>query len=436
MRTRETSSRQKLFSFILILIWLAVPAGLAAAAFPQARPAEVGLSAERLERLTAVTQEYVSAGRLPGAVILLVRDGKAAYFRSFGLLDPEKKTPMPTNAIFRIASQSKALTSVAVMMLMEEGKLLLGDRVSKYIPEFKETTVAVQPPEKGATGWSVVPAKRPITVRDLLTHTAGISYGYGPAQALYKEAGVQGWFFADKDEPIGDCVKRLAKLPFDAQPGEKWVYGFNIDILGYLVEVVSGQSLAAFIESRITGPLGMADTHFFLPESKLGKFTPVFGAGKDGALELVERPEKSSYFVGPRKCFSGGAGLLSTAEDYARFLQMLANGGELGGVRVLSPKSVELMTVNHVGRLYGDQGFGLGFWVTEDLGKGSDPGSVGAFGWGGAYFTTYWVDPAEKLVCVFMTQLLPVPAAAADFQAKLKALVYQSIARSYARKQS
>jgi CubicO group peptidase (beta-lactamase class C family) len=199
-----------------------------------------------------------------------------------------------------------------------------------------------------------------------------------------------------------------------------------------VVERASGLSLAEFIEKRITAPLGMKDTHFFLPADKLNRFTPVYGADEKGGIKLIEDPKDSFYVKGPRMCYAGGAGLLSTAEDYARFLQMLLNGGELDGVRILSPKSVELMTVNHVGGLYGDNGFGLGFWVTEKLGLSGQPGSVGAFGWGGAYYTTYWVDPAEKLVAVFMTQLLP--AGTIDLQAKFRTMVYQSIVESYGRK--
>jgi len=399
--------------------------------FPPAKPEEVGFAADRLDRIGPVMQEYVDKGRVAGVVTLVVRNGKAAYFRAFGKLDTGRGAPMPPNAIFRIASQSKAVTSVAIMTLVEAGRINLGDPVSKFIPEFKETKVAVPTADKGSPGYSIVPAKREITIRDLLTHTAGISYGDGPASELYKAAGLQGWLFADKGVPVGDCIKKLAKLPFDAQPGEKWVYGFNIDILGYVVEVVSGMPLADYIKKKLTDPLGMTDTCFFLPENKIGRFASVYGAGKDGRIELVEDALQSPYVKGPRLCYSGGAGLLSTAEDYARFLQMLANGGELEGVRILGPKAVEAMTVNQVGDLYGNQGqgFGLGFSVTNDLGKTGEMGSVGAFGWGGAYFTTYWVDPAERLVAVFMTQLLP--SGGLDLQTKFKTLVYQSILESY-----
>jgi CubicO group peptidase (beta-lactamase class C family) len=400
-----------------------------AASLPIAKPAEVGLSAERLERLTHVMQEYVDQGRVAGMVTLIVRKGKVAYLKPFGKLDLAKGTPMPANAIFRVASQTKAVTSVAVMMLQEEGRLLIDDAVSKYIPEFAATRVAVQAQDKGAKGYSTVPAKRPITIRDLLTHTAGISYGDGPARDEYAAAGIHGWFLADKNMPIGEVIKKLATLPFDAQPGEKFIYGYNTDILGYLVERVSGMSLAEFFAKKITGPLGMTDAHFFLPEDKIGRLTPVYGVDEKGGLKLVEDPRESFYVKGPRMCYAGGAGLLATAEDYARFLCMLLNGGELDGVRVLSPKSVELMTVDHVGDLYGSQGFGLGFWVTDKLGRNGQPGSTGAFGWGGAYHTTYWVDPAEQLVCVLMTQLLP--AGGSDLHGKFRALVYQSIVDSY-----
>jgi CubicO group peptidase (beta-lactamase class C family) len=428
----EASMRlNKSFRFCILAVIIALTLPVFAANLPTVRPELVGLSTERLGRIGELMQKYVDEGRLGGAVTLVARNGKVAYLQSFGKLDPTTGAAMPTDGIFRIASQSKAVTSVAVMILFEEGKLLLGDPVSKYIPEFKDTTVAVPEAAKKGPGYKIVPAKRPITVRDLLTHTAGISYGDGPAKDLYKTAGLQGWFLADRPEPIGAYIKKLARLPFDAQPGEKWVYGYNTDILGYLVEVVSGMSLADFIKAKITGPLDMADTSFFLPEDKAGRMTAVYGADKNGKAEPVADPRENAYVRGSRTCYGGGAGLLSTAEDYARFLLMLQSGGEWGGVHVLSPKSVELMTADHVGALYGSQGFGLGFWVTKELGKNGEPGSAGAFGWGGAYHTTYWVDPAEKLVAVFMTQLLP--AAGSDAQGKFKALVYQSIVESYSR---
>jgi CubicO group peptidase (beta-lactamase class C family) len=427
-------SRIKSFRFFVLAAIVLVALPVFAADLPKARPETVGLSTERLARISEVMQRYVDEGRLGGAVTLVARGGKVAHFEAFGKLDPATGTAMPTDAIFRIASQTKAVTSVAVMILFEEGRLLLGDPVSKYIPEFAKTTVAVPDRAKKGPGYRIVPAKRPITIRDLLTHSAGISYGDGPAKDLYKAAGIQGWFLADRAEPVGDVVRKLAKLPFDAQPGEKWVYGYNTDILGHLVEVVSGTSLADFIAKRITGPLAMADTSFFLPKEKAGRLTAVYGVGKDGKAGPVADPKDKAYIEGPRACYAGGAGLLSTAEDYARFLLMLQSGGEWGGVHILGPKSVELMAADHLGALYGSpgQGFGLGFWVTRELGRNGDPGSVGAYGWGGAYHTTYWVDPAEKLVAVFMTQLMP--ATGSDAHGKFKALVYQSIVDSYAKR--
>lgn len=410
-------------------VWLVAAALVQAASLPVAKPADVGLSAERLDRLSRVMQEYVDQGKVPGMVTLIIRKGRIAYLKPFGKLDLAKDTPMPDNGIFRIASQTKAVTSVAVMMLQEEGRLLLDDPVSKHIPEFANTRVAVQAAEKDAQGYTTVPAKRPITIRDLLTHTAGISYGDGPAKEEYVAAGIHGWFLADKPVPVGDVIKKLATLPFDSQPGERFVYGYNTDILGYLVERVSGMTLAEFFAKKITGPLGMTDTHFFLPEDKLVRFTSVYGVDEKGGLKLIEDARDNFYVKGPRMCYAGGAGLLSTAEDYGRFLLMLQNGGVLTGARVLSPKSVELMTVNHVGGLYGAQGFGLGFWVTERLGFSGQPGSVGGYGWGGAYYTTYWVDPAEQLVAVLMTQLMP--AGTSDLHGKFRALVYQSIVDSY-----
>ena len=430
------AGRQNLLrSLAFALIVFGLSLSLFAYELPRVKPSEVGMSAERLERLGRVLQSYCDEKGAPGMVVLIARNGKVAYHRAFGKFRLDKPDSMSLDAIFRIASQSKAVTSVAVMMLMEEGKILLDDPVSKYIPEFKETYVAVQAEGKGVKGYSVVPAKRQITIRDLLTHTAGISYGDGPAEEEYLKAGIHGWYLTDKDMTIGEVVKKLAKLPFDAQPGEHFVYGYNTDILGYLVEVVSGQSLAEFVEKRIAGPLGMKDTCFFLPESKASRLAPAYGADEKGQIKVIEDTAKSPYIYGPRKCYSGGAGLVATAEDYARFLQMLLNGGELGGVRILSPKSVELMTADHAGQIYsgGKQGFGLGFWVIKNLGTSGLPGSIGAFGWGGAYFTTYWVDPAEKLVAVFMTQLLPVPASCADLQNKFRTLVYQAIEKSYER---
>ena len=338
------------------------------------KPEEVGLSSERLQRLSEIQQGYVDDGKLSGSVTLIARKGNVAYLEAFGHRDRESKSPMKTDTIFRIASQSKALVSVGVMILQEEGKLLISDPVGKYIPEFQETTVAAAV-EGG--GYEVVKAEHPITIRALLTHTAGISYGSGIASDRWEEAGIQGWYFADRGEPIGATVSRIAALPFAAQPGERWVYGYNTDILGVVIERVSGEALDDFLLARIFKPLGMHNTHFYLPKKKRERLAVVYSATDAGALERAPEPGgmvgQGAYVKGPRKSFSGGAGLLSTAMDYARFLQMMLNGGTFDGNRILSRKTVELMTVDHVGDIFPREGmgFGLGFFVVKDLGERS-----------------------------------------------------------------
>lgn len=397
-------------------------------AWVRARPEDVGMSSARLARLTSTFDKYVADGRLAGAVVLVARHGKVAYVHAFGQRDREAASPMPENAIFRIASQSKAVVSVATMVLQEEGALLITDPVSKYIPEFAKTTVAV-PVDSARV--DIVPAKRAITIRDLLTHTSGVSYGYGPAAARWKAAGIQGWYFADRDEPVGATVARMAALPFDAQPGERFIYGYNIDILGAVLEKAAGMPLDQLLQAKVLGPLKMNDTHFYVPVADRDRFAAVYSV-RNGSL--VRAPAEGTmesqgqYVDGPRKSFSGGAGLTSTASDYARFLQMLLNGGELDGVRVLSPKTVQLMTADHVGARYtspAGAGFGLGFEVVKDLGAYGQPASEGEYGWGGAYHSTYWVDPREDLVVVYFTQV--IPATGLDDMGKLRALVYGSI---------
>jgi len=416
--------------FVAFSALLLVAPALRAEAPPATAPESVGLSSERLQRLRSVMQQYVDQGQVSGLVTYVARNGRVAHLEAFGKADVEAGRPMQKDTIFRVASQTKAFTSVAVMMLVEEGRIGLTDPVSKFIPAFEKTTVALPPPAGAVAGSpvSVVPAKRPITIRDLLTHTAGISYGHGPAEQQWKAAGIQHWYFADRNEPVSAVVERMAALPMDAQPGEKYVYGYNTDILGVVVEKVSGLTLAEFLQKRITGPLGLVDTQFYLPPAQKDRLATVYAA-KDGKIERATDPKtgQGHYVEGPRVAFAGGAGLLSTARDYGRFLQMLLNGGEIDGVRLLSPKTVELMTVNHVGTLFSDGtlGFGLGFDVIEDLGRAGRYGSEGAFGWGGAYHTTYWADPKEKMVVLLMTQLLP--AGNSDLHARFRALVYQAV---------
>lgn len=393
------------------------------------RPEAVGLSAERLERLTGALQDYVDQGELAGSVTLIARHGKIAYLQAVGQRDRESSSPMRTDSIFRIASQTKAIVSVGVLILAEEGKLLLADPVGKYLPEFMATTVAV--PRDGGEGYDIVPAARPITVRDLLTHTSGFGYGLGLAADKWADAGIQNWYFANRDEPIGATVARMAALPAQAQPGERWIYGYNVDILGAMIERIAGQPLDEFLRARILAPLQMTDTHFYLPREKSDRLVTVYSSA-GGELRRAAQPGDSvgqgAYLDGPRKSFSGGAGLLSTATDYARFLQMLLNEGELDGKRILSRKTVELMTVSHLGDVEFNpgQGFGLGVSVVEDVGARGTAGSTGEFGWGGAYHTTYWVDPQEHLVVVHLTQL--IPAGDVDDQGKVRALIYQAIA--------
>lgn len=394
---------------------------------PKAKPEDVGMSSQRLAQLSTTLDDYAKNGRLAGGVAMVLRRGKLVYLHSFGQRDREANSPMKADAIFRIASQSKALTSVGIMMLQEDGKLLISDPVSKFIPEFANSTVAV--PKEGG-GYDIVKAKRQITIRDLLTHTAGISYGGGPAKDKWEAAKISGFYFSDRDEPISETVKRMAALPMDAHPGEKYIYGYSTDILGVVIEKASGQSFDQFLQGRIFGPLGMKDTSFYLPESKMDRLATVYSA-KDGKIERapVEGTIQSQghYVKGPRKSFSGGAGLLSTAGDYARFLQMLLNGGQLDGKRILSRKSVELMTTDHLNGISfrTGQGFGLGFSIIKDLGAYGALSTVGEFGWGGAYHSNYWVDPKEQLVVVYMTQLLP--AGNIDDYGKLRAGIYSSI---------
>jgi len=415
---------------LVITCWVALAACLAAGPlFAQTLAAtreSVGMASQRLERMKAVVQDYVDRQQVAGVVVLVVRGGQVVSFEPVGRMDVEKNVPMRKDTIFRMASMSKAITSVAAMILVEEGKVRLADPVSKFLPAFKQTSVAI--PGSGSRV-GLVPAKREITIRDLLTHTAGIAYGTGPAADQWKAAGIQGWYLADRKEPIVPLMERLASLPFDAQPGEKYVYGYNTDILGAVIEKASGMPLDQFFQARIFGPLEMVDSGFFLPPEKRARFATVYSMGPEGRIVRAPEPAtgQGEYVDGPRTCFGGGAGLLSTASDYGRFLQMLLNGGELEGARILSPKTVELMTSNHVKRLYGDEGlgFGLGFEVTEQVGAAGRYDTVGSYGWGSAYYSKYWVDPGEKLIGLFMTQL--IPATGVDLQDKFRTLVYQAI---------
>jgi CubicO group peptidase (beta-lactamase class C family) len=388
-----------------------------------------GFSAERLKRLDRLLQNYVDDNQIGGAVALVLRDGSPVYESAVGWSDKEAGRKMRVDTIFRIASQSKAITSAAILQLVEEGKVGITEPVSHFIPSFAHTTVAV----KTDTGVTMVPARRPITIRDLLTHTSGISYGTEPQVAsLYQAKGLgpaagEGWYTADKDEPICETIERLGALPFIAQPGEAYVYGYSIDVLGCVVEKASGMPLDAFIRTRITGPLGMKDTGFFLPAGQRERLAAVYSSTGDATI--VRAPEGSKgqghYVDGPRRSFAGGAGLLSTAHDYARFLETIRRGGALGGVRILAPRTVDLMTSNQTGVLHSTTGLGFGYgFETVDRYGAKGMAGVGAFGWGGAYGTTYEVDPRGRLVLVLMIQLMPDGT---DIERKFYNVVFQAL---------
>lgn len=417
--------RIRMLILVAALLALPVPASL------QTRPhtAPSGLAADRVAVIDRGLQRYVDDNKVAGIVAVVLQDGKPIYDKAFGWADKEAGRRMTTDTIFRIASQTKALTSVAIMQLIEEGRLSLSRRAGDFIPTFAATTVAV-PKKEG--GFDTVPARRPITIRDLLTHTAGISYGTGSvvgdtyaAKGLGPAAGM-GWYTADKNEPVCTTMERLGTLPFVAQPGEQFVYGYNTDILGCIVEKVSGMPLDEYLRTRIMTPLGMKDTQFFLPEAQRARLAAVYSS-KDSAY--VRAPDGSRgqghYVDGPRKSFAGGAGLLSTARDYARFLEAMRLGGTVDGVRLLSPYSVRLMSTNQIGTLHSTTGlgFGLGFQSTDRYGA-NGMNNEGSFGWGGAYGSNYRVDPEARLVLVLMIQLMPN---ATDIQQVFPTLIYQAL---------
>ena len=396
----------------------------AAVAAPARTP---GVLPARLARIDSLLDGAVADGAITGAVALVLRDGRVMYERSVGWADRASNRRMKADAIFRIASQTKALTSVAVMALVEQGRLTLDEPVSKFIPSFAKTTVL----DSGMT--SPVPARRPITIRDLLTHTAGISYGTETDVAeLYRAKGLGpamgfGFYFSAQSEPICTSIDKLGTLPFVRQPGSAFVYGYNTDILGCVVERASGVSLDEFFRTRITVPLKMSDTHFFLPTTKRARLATVYASDslKKSQRAVDGHTGQGDYVDGPRTSFSGGAGLLSTAGDYARFLQMMLNNGVLDGARILAPRTVDLMTHNQSGTLYATdgRGFGFGFSTVERLGADGFR-SVGSYGWGGAYGSSYTVDPEQRLVIVFMMQQIPNSS---DVASRFTNMVYQAL---------
>jgi len=380
---------------------------------PVVKPETVGLSSERLDRISSAVQHGIDDKRIAGAVTLVARRGHVAWFKAQGMADREAGKPMRTDTMFRICSMTKPITSLAVMMLYEEGHFLLEDPISKYLPEFKNPKVLVKP-ASGAP--YTIPATHEITIRDLLRHTSGITYQWnedlGP---IYKEANVASGLLP-YDGTIADSTKRLAGLPLLFNPGEKWEYSLGVDVLGRLVEVVSGKPLDEFFRTRIFEPLGMKDTYFYPPDNKLDRLATAYTYYDDKGLNrFPDTPITEGPFTysadyplrGPKKLFSGGAGLVSTAADYARFCQMMLDGGKAGNTRLLSRKSVELMTQDQLGKISADMGFGLGFGVDGIKGPLAELGSPGEYNWGGFFYTSFSIDPKEQMIVIFMGQLHP-----------------------------
>ena len=414
---------------------LLVPIVLLAAAsaqdLPKASPESVGLSSERLNLIGTTVQREIDQKHIAGAVTLVMRHGRVAWLKAQGARDREAAKPMQPDSIFRICSMSKAITSLAVMMLYEEGRFLLDDPVSKYIPEFKNPKVLVKP-ANGAP--YTIPAAREVTIRHLLTHTSGLTYTWNPDLGqMYHDAHVADGL-SPYDGTIGDSVKRLAGLPLLFNPGDRFEYSLGLDVLGYFVEVVSGMPFDQFLRTRIFEPLGMRDTFFYVPDDKLDRLaTAYWWDDKDGLKRFPDAPVVEGTFSytadypyrGPRKLFSGGGGLSSTAPDYARFCQLMLNGGKSGNVRLLSRKTVELMTHDQLGRIAPDQAFGLGFGINGVKTPLAELGSPGEYNWGGFFYTKFNIDPKEDMITVFMAQLHPTGGLRLD--RTFQVLAYQAI---------
>jgi len=423
---------QKLLGISLTIIVL-LNVGTAQKITPAATAEAAGFSTQRLQRIDQAMNDWVQKGWMNGAAALIVRKGKIVYYKTAGYNDLQTKTQLQKEAIFRIASQTKAITSVAIMMLFEEGKLLLDDPVSKYIPAFRKQTV-LENFNAADTSYTSVPAKRDITIRDLLTHTSGLGYaqiGSKEANALYAKNNITAGIGVNNSTLL-DAMNRLGKLPLMHQPGEKFTYGLNTDLLGCLVEVISGNTLNDFFNTRIFQPLGMKDTYFFVPQEKAGRLINLYREDSLGQLRksdgnMLNGPTVANYPLIKSTYYSGGAGLSSTIYDYAVFLQMLLNDGKYDGKQLLSRNSVRMMTMNQIGDLsLGADKFGLGFQVVTERGSARTPAQEGTFGWGGAFATSYWVDPKEKMVLLFYRQLQG--GTHGDVVEKFRALTYQAIA--------
>lgn len=396
-------------------------------------PATVGFSAARLQRIDKAMNDWVSNGWINGAVGLIIRNGKIVYYKAAGYNDLDNKTPMPKDGIFRIASQSKAIVSVALMILFEEGKLLLDDPVSRYIPAFKKQQV-LNTFNPADTTYTTVPAKKEITIRELLTHTSGLGYaqiGSKEANAIYAKNNITAGIGV-MDDNLLNAMNRLAKLPLMHQPGEKWTYGLNSDLVGCLIEVISGMSLTDFLRTRIFEPLGMKDTYFSIPENKHSRLVNLYRQDSTDHLvkadgNMLNGPTIANYPLQKSTYYSGGAGLSSTIYDYAVFLQMLLNNGIYNGKRILSRNSVRMMTMNQIGDVIfrGTDKFGLGFQIVTEAGSARTPSQPGTFSWGGAFSTSYWVDPKEKMVFLVYRQLQNTTHG--EIAEKFRSLTYQAI---------
>jgi CubicO group peptidase (beta-lactamase class C family) len=404
--------RAHLTTLLFFLIYIAIaqtPSSKKSPTLSEATPQSVGISAERLKKLDAMLEEAVKNDEIPGLVALVARNGKIVYHTAKGLADVESGKAMSKDAIFRIASQTKAITSTAVMMLWEEGKFRLDDPISNWIPEFKNPRV-LQNFRFADTTFTAVPANKEITIRHLLTHTSGLGYGEIDGdermRMIYQKAGIVD-LYTTENISIGDNIKKLAKLPLHHNPGEKYTYSEGLDVLGYFVEIISGMPFDQFLRTRLFEPLGMQDTWFYLPDSKANRLVKVHRK-VDGKWQNfpVTFYDPQYPITGAKRFFSGGAGLSSTAKDYATFLQMYLNGGELNGIRILSRSTIETMMQNQIGELWsGSKHYGLAFGVVTEKGVAEGGiGSEGTFDWGGYFNTQYFVDSQEKIIGIIMKQ--------------------------------
>jgi CubicO group peptidase (beta-lactamase class C family) len=401
------------------------------------KPEEVGLSSPRLARIGEHFQRYVDAGKLAGALTLIARRGKIAYLGTQGHLEIERRRPLTSDAVFRIYSMTKPIASVGLMMLYEQGRFQLDDPVHRFIPSWRDLRVFVG---GNHPVWKTAPVERPMTIRDLLSHTSGLTYGFMErtnVDAAYRRLGV-----ADRARPgytLRHMVETLAELPLEFSPGTRWNYSVSTDVVGHLIEVISGQRLDGYLREHVLQPLGMTDTAFVVGDEQLPRFAANYERQADGSLKLVDDPAASQF----RECsfFSGGGGLVSTAPDYFRFTSMMRNRGELDGVRLLGRKTVELMTMNHLPggqeltelaqagmfteTAYAGVGFGLGFSVMQSPARAQIPGTPGEYAWGGAASTAFWIDPAEDLIVIFMTQLMP--SSSYPLRRELRVLTYSAL---------